>query len=441
MERENPIFDVDSYKTSHAWQYPKNTTSMFSYVESRGGRYDSTVFFGLQYILKKYLEGHIITVVDVAEAKEFYAAHGVPFDEDGWSYIARDLQGRLPVRIRAFPEGSIVPTHVPLLTVESTDPRVFWVVSWLETMLMRVWYPTNVATIGWHIKNDLKRYHAKTSDSAIETLDFKLHDFGARGVSSQESAMIGGAAHLVNFKGSDTVVGVRCANRFYDHDMAAFSIPATEHSTITSWERAGELAAYSNFLDCFAKPSSIIACVSDSYDLFNAVDRLWGTELRQRIIDSGATLVVRPDSGNPPIIVTEVLRRLDAKFGHTVNSKGYRVLNNVRVIQGDGINHESIVHILSAMEMCGYSIDNVAFGMGGCLLQNHTRDTQRFAMKCSSVTVDGHERDVYKDPVTDPGKRSKKGRLDDPRFITVFENGLLFNRTTLDEVRVRVGSF
>lgn len=468
MERENVIFDVDSYKLSHGrWQYPPNTTSMFSYLESRGGIFDKTVFFGLQYVLKRYLEGSVVSLEDVEEASEFYAAHGVPFDNEGWMYIARDLKGRLPVRIRAFPEGSIVPTNFPLMTVESTDLKVFWIVSWLETMLLRVWYPINVATLGYHIKQDMKRWHERTSDAPIESLDFKLHDFGARGVSSRESAMIGGAAHLVNFKGSDTVVGVRCANRYYSHSMAGFSIPATEHSTITSWGRDGELAAYSNFLQQFAKPGAIIACVSDSYDLFNAVDELWGSELRQKVIDSGATLVVRPDSGSPPIIVTETLRRLDAKFGHTHNSKGYRVLNNVRVIQGDGVNHSSINEILDAIVMCGYSIDNIAFGMGGALLSGHTRDTQKFAYKCSSVTVDGKERDVFKDPITDVGKRSKSGRMDIftiwgehkvERLLngaielptdffgalsamrTAFENGEVLVESTLDDVRSLVNA-
>lgn len=462
--RENPLFDVDSYKTCHGpVLYPPGTTSMFSYLESRGGTYPATVFFGLQYYLKQYLEGCVVKLSDVIEAREFYAAHGVPFNFDGWCYIAHELEGRLPVRIRALPEGLLVPTNTPLLTVESTDPKAFWIVSWLETMLLRVWYPTNVATIGYHIKNDMKKWHKKTSDTDAAFLDFKLHDFGSRGVSSQESAAIGGAAHLVNFKGSDTIVGVRCANSFYRHSMAGFSIPATEHSTITAWERSGELDAYSNFLDAYARPGAIIACVSDSYDLFNAIDKLWGESLRQRVIDSGAALVVRPDSGNPPIIVTETLRRLDARFGHAVNSKGYRVLNNVRVIQGDGVNHESINEILSAMEMCGYSIDNVAFGMGGKLLQSHDRDTQKFAYKCSSIMVDGVERDVCKHPVTDPSKRSKVGRLDVVKFwneltcqrlidgaidstdyfgllsemCTVFENGELLFETTLDDVRAR----
>ncbi len=413
MSDYNVVIDVDSYKTGMWRQYPPGTTSMFSYIESRGGKFDRTVFFGLQYYLKQYLLRGV-SEDDVNEANEFYAAHGVPFNREGWDYIARlHKHGKgLPVRIRAVPEGMVVPTRNALVTIESTDPNVFWLASWLETMLLRVWYPTNVATLSWHCKRAIRDYLERTSEDPGAERGVKLHDFGARWVSSQESAAIGGAAHLVNFMGSDTVAGVLMANRYYNEKMAAFSIPAAEHSTITSWGREREADAYSNMLDQYAKPGALVAVVSDSYDIYNAVENLWGGELRQKVINSGATLVVRPDSGDPPTVVRKCLQLLDARFGHTVNSKGYRVLNNVRVIQGDGINLDSINSILWVASDAGYSASNIAFGMGGALLQQHDRDTQKFAMKCSSVTVDGEEVDVFKDPVDDAGKQSKKGRLD-----------------------------
>ena len=112
------------------------------------------------------------------------------------------------MRIRAVPEGSVVPVRNALMTVESTDERVPWIVSWLETQLVRLWYPLTVATLSWHIKRRIFEYLARTSDDPLGELPYKLHDFGARGVSSAESAGIGGMAHLVNFRGSDTVEGV-----------------------------------------------------------------------------------------------------------------------------------------------------------------------------------------------------------------------------------------
>lgn len=459
---ENYLFDTDSYKASHYLQYPPKTTGMFSYIESRGSDegYNQTVFFGLQYFLKAYLN-YRVTPEDVEEAKEFYALHGEPFNYDGWMYIAKDLKGRLPVRIRAVPEGTIVPTHNILVSIESTDPKVFWVVSWLETMLLRyVWYGTTVATRSRKIKQIVLEALRKSSDSPETEINFKLNDFGARGVSSQESAMLGGAAHLLNFMGSDTVVGIRCANKYYNCKMAGFSIPAAEHSSITGWGKENEVEAYRNMLKQFAKPGALLAVVSDSYDLWNACEHLWGEQLKQEVIDSGATVIIRPDSGHPPTVVLKTVQILDSKFGSVVNSKGYKVLNNVRVIQGDGINVGSVQEILNVLLDAGYSATNVGFGMGGQLLQGLNRDTLKFAMKCSSITVDGEQRHVFKDPVTDPGKASKAGRLDlirkDGHFETVeipkgqvsfnnfsemqtvYENGQILFEDNFDDIRGRV---
>ena len=305
----------------------------------------------------------------------------------------------------------MVPVKNVLATIENTDPECFWLTTWLETALLRaIWYPTTVATQSWKIKQVILDALEKTGDTSL--IDFKLHDFGARGVSSLESAGIGGSAHLVNFMGTDTVSGILFAREYYSAEIAGFSIPAAEHSTITSWGRDNEVKAYENMLKQFAKPGSIVAIVSDSYDIYNAVDKLWGEELRQQVIDSGATVVIRPDSGDPDVVCRQLVQKLDAKFGSTVNSKGFRVLNNVRLIQGDGVNESTIRCILGSFQAYGYSADNIAFGMGGALLQQVDRDTQKFAMKCSSAEINGEWVDVQKDPVTDSGKKSKAGRVE-----------------------------
>ncbi|TQM13050.1 nicotinamide phosphoribosyltransferase [Pseudoxanthomonas sp. 3HH-4] len=406
----NLLLNTDSYKASHWLQYPPGTDATFFYVESRGGTYDRTVFFGLQAILKEYL-AKPITHADVDEARDLFAAHGEPFNEAGWRYIVDHHRGLLPIRIRAVPEGTVVPTHNALMTIESTDPQAYWAPSYLETMLLRIWYPVTVATISWHAKQTIRQFLERTSDDPEGQLPFKLHDFGSRGVSSVESAAIGGAAHLVNFLGTDTVSGLQLAKAYYHEPMAGYSIPAAEHSTITSWGRENEVQAYRNMLTQFAKPGSIVAVVSDSYDIYHAIKEHWGKTLRQEVIDSGATVVIRPDSGDPVAVVHQCLELLDEAFGHTVNGKGYKVLNYVRVIQGDGINPTSIRAILERITSAGYATDNVAFGMGGALLQRLDRDTQKFALKCSAARVNGEWIDVYKDPVTDKGKQSKRGRM------------------------------
>jgi len=457
---DNLVLNTDSYKASHWLQYPLGTSGAFSYVESRGGRYDRTVFFGLQAILKAEL-AKPVTHAMIDEAAELLALHGEPFNEAGWRRIVDVHGGRLPVRIRAVPEGTVVPIRQALMTIENTDPECYWLPSYLETLLLRVWYPITVATISWHVKQTIKAALEKTSDNAATELPFKLHDFGARGVSSQESAALGGLAHLVNFQGSDTLSAVLAGRAWYSEPMAAFSIPAAEHSTVTSWGRPNEVEAYRNMLTRFGKPGALFSVVSDSYDLFHAVRNLWGGELKQAVIDSGATLVVRPDSGDPVTVVAETLKILDETFGSTVNGKGYKVLNHVRVIQGDGVNPVSIAAILDCIVADGFSAENLAFGMGGGLLQQLDRDTQKFALKCSAAKVDGQWIDVSKDPATDPGKRSKAGRLallvdeagvyrtvalaegqaPEPGWrdamVTVWEDGALLVDQTLAQVRAR----
>ena len=407
-QRVNPILNTDSYKPSHWLQYPPGTEKVYSYIESRGGVYDRTVFAGLQPYLKEYLSTPV-TVEDVLEAEEFFKIHGEPFNKQGWLDMISEHGGYFPVRIRAVKEGTVVPTNNVLVSVENTDPKFFWATSYIETTILRaVWYMTSVATVSWSIKQLIKQFLDETGDP--DSIAFKLHDFGARGVSSFESSGLGGAAHLINFMGSDNIAGILAARQYYNEPMAGFSIPAAEHSSITSWGRDREVDAYRNMLNQFAKPGALLAVVSDSYDILNACD-MWGRDLKQQVVESGAVVVVRPDSGTPETIVLDVVGRLDQWYGSEVNTKGYKVLNNIRVIQGDGINEDSIREILQNLKNAGYSADNVAFGMGGALLQHVNRDTQKFAMKASAALINGEWVDVFKDPVTDSGKRSKKGRL------------------------------
>ncbi len=458
MKTRNILLNVDSYKASHYLQYPPGTTYVSSYIESRGGQYKQAVFFGLQMFLKEYLS-QPITQADIDEAREVLTSHGLPFNDAGWAYILNTHNGYLPVEIQALPEGSVVPVKNALVQIQNTDPNCAWLTSYLETALLRaVWYPTTVATVSWHCKQVIRRYLERTSDSS-ESLPFKLHDFGARGATSEEAAAIGGAAHLVNFAGTDTLSGIMAARRYYDCPMAGFSIPAAEHSTITAWGRADENRAYENMLKKFSGPGKLVAVVSDSYNLWHAIDNLWGEELKQKVENSGGTLVIRPDSGDPVNIVTETIEKLIRVFGCTVNSKGYRVLPDcVRVIQGDGVSLQTIEAILEAMALRKQSAENIAFGMGAELLQKVNRDTLKFAMKASAAKVEGLWRDVFKDPVTDSGKRSKKGRLAvcvnpnsgewetvregelhgrENLLLPVYRNGALLINWQFDDIRTR----
>jgi nicotinamide phosphoribosyltransferase len=426
MRDHNIITLTDSYKVSHFKQYPKKTSKVYSYFESRGGAFDEVVFFGLQYYLKKYLCGQVVTAAKIDEAEDRFSRHFAHplFNKAGWEHILNKHNGHLPISIKAQPEGLVVPNRNVMMTIENTDPECYWLTNYLETLLVQVWYGCTVATQSREMKKVILGYLNETGDPA--GIDFKLHDFGFRGVSSVETAGVGGLAHLINFMGTDTFAGIDLGIDYYDAEMPGFSIPAAEHSTMTSWGRENEVDAYRNMLESY--PEGLVAVVSDSYDIFHACRHIWGGLLKEEIMQRDGTLVIRPDSGDPPTIVCKILDILGEQFGAPENDKGYKVLDpHVRIIQGDGIDFAMLGKILSAMQDAGWSADNIAFGSGGGLLQKLNRDTLKFAFKCSSAIVDGEDVDVYKDPVTDKGKGSKRGRLAlkyrEGEYVTVEEDG------------------
>ncbi len=458
---DNIILLTDSYKVSHYKQYPDGVANVYSYFESRGGAFKDTVFFGLHYYLKQWLSKPI-TQENIEEAAEFWKDHFGSddlFNREGWEYILREYDGFLPVSIKAIPEGTVVNTSNALYTIENTDPNCYWLTNYLETLLCQVWHACTVATVSREMKKIILDALKKSGDPS--TYMFKLHDFGFRGVECVEAAGLGGAAHLINFLGTDTVPALIVAKKIYGHKMAGFSIAAAEHSTITSWGRANEVEACRNMLVKY--PKGLVAVVSDSYDIYNACANIWGGVLKDLVMAREGTLVIRPDSGDPCEVLPKILDILGEKFGYTVNAKGYKVLDpHVRVIQGDSVDLDTLGLYLDAVMNAGWSADNLAFGSGGGLLQKVNRDTAKFAFKCSNVTVDGEDRDVYKEPIDTPWKKSKKGRFKlaakpDGTFVTismsempkvqfditpdslveVFRNGKILVHPTFDQIRER----
>eukprot|EP00437_Effrenium_voratum_P056003 CAMPEP_0181528496 /NCGR_PEP_ID=MMETSP1110-20121109/70568_1 /TAXON_ID=174948 /ORGANISM="Symbiodinium sp., Strain CCMP421" /LENGTH=815 /DNA_ID=CAMNT_0023659443 /DNA_START=9 /DNA_END=2453 /DNA_ORIENTATION=- len=430
---DNIILLSDSYKVSHWRQYPPGTQYVYSYFESRGSDrdgWDEVCFFGLQYFLKRYLAGVVVTREKIDQAAKVYAQHfgdGVSdnpdlFFREGWEYILEKHGGRLPVKIKALPEGTVMPNKTVLVTVINTDPECFWLTNFLETLLVQVWYPMTVCTNSRYQKLSIQKGLEETGceDWAPPGgTAFKLHDFGFRGVSSVESAALGGLGHLVNFMGSDTVIALAAAQEFYSAKRAiGFSIPASEHSTITSWGVEGELDAMQNMLEQY--PTGLVACVSDSFDVFKACREYWGDALKDKIKGrisetSFGQLVVRPDSGDPEETCVAIMKILLEQFAEdvTVTKTGHKLLPPyIRVIQGDGVDYQSIPKILNRFKDEGIAAANITFGSGGALLQKVNRDTFKVAFKCAEIILEGGEsREVFKDPLTDDGKASKKGRL------------------------------
>lgn len=407
----NLLLNTDSYKASHYLQYPANTQFLSSYIEARGGEFKDVVFFGLQAFMIEYLTKPF-SYEDIQEANKFFLAHGLPFNQIGWEYILKKYDGYLPLTIEALAEGSIVPVSQVLMQVVNSDPKCFWLTSYIETAMLRaIWYPSTVATVSYECKKIIGKYLLETSGS-LKGLEYKLHDFGARGASSYETASLGGMAHLVNFKGSDTVSGILAAAKYYNEPMAAYSIPATEHSVITSFGKEHEAEAYRHILKVAGGAGKFVAVVSDSYDLWYAIEKIWGEQLKAEVQKNGGTVVIRPDSGDPIAVVTRAIEILMQKFGYETNKQGYKVLPPyIRVIQGDGISLDSINDILYEMKKRKQCVQNVAFGMGASLLQKVNRDTMRFAMKASAICRDNVWLDIAKTPLTDVQKTSKPGRL------------------------------
>merc|ERR1712151_1249634 len=308
---EDPLHNIlmltDSYKVTHHLQYPPGTRTVYSYFECRGKGTREIVFFGLQYYLKRFLCGKVVTEEKIAQAAEYFKTHfsqpGIGYDDrlfnaKAWQHILQKKGGHLPISIKAVPEGTVLSDNNVLFTMENTDPECYWLTNYLETLLVQVWYPITVCTQSRDQKLVIDHYLKETGcgDVLDKGLNlFKLHDFGFRGVSSVESAAIGGAAHLVNFLGTDTMAALVCVKECYHEENAGFSIPASEHSTITSWGEEKEVEAMKNMLEQY--PTGLVACVSDSYDIFRACEDYWGGELKGMIEARQGLLVVRPDSG------------------------------------------------------------------------------------------------------------------------------------------------
>ncbi|WVX87370.1 nicotinamide phosphoribosyl transferase [Vibrio phage EniLVp02] len=455
---QSMLTKTDSYKVSHYKQFPEKLEYSQYYITSRGGKFRKMMVAGMVALAR--LLNERVTVAEVEQAQRLYKRHFGQdlFNYDGWMTIATELEGKLPLSFRALPEGSIVDVKTPIAVIENTDPRFGWLPGWVETVALRsAWYASTVATTSAHAKAVMMQYYLNTG-SDMNALPFALHDFGARGATSSEAAQIGGAAHLYNFLGTDTVESLLYLETLYpelaDADQAAgVSIPAREHSTTTIYGEAGEDQAFQNSIDNWG--SGVYACVMDSYDYVSAVHRATSGSMKQSVLDAGGRFVIRPDSGNPVDVVMQALNIAGSNVGTSATELGYKVLHpSYRVIQGDGVDLAEIRRILSWMESKGWAAENVNFGMGGGLLQKCDRDTLKFAMKMCCAVVDGESRKVFKNPKTDPGKASLGGYIDVARGAVItgdafgergadsdlkqyYIDGEMPYRPTLDEVRKR----
>lgn len=440
-EKYGIVADTDSYKISHKNQYIKDADMMVSYFEARGGDFDKVLNFGAEMLCKEYFLQRLTKkqVKNMIRWAHLHMNGNMTDDlEIALNVVVSELDGVMPIRIRNAKEGLMIPIKNVVLTIETTvpDKRLFSLVSFFETKIVRIWKTMTVGTTTYYVRQAILKALEQSADEPQAEINYKFHDFGSRAVSGMEDAAFSGAAHLVNSMGTDTVVAVMAVEMAYGEEMAGYSIPASEHSSTCSHGLYNEIDLVTQMFDAYAVQGGIFSTVADSYDLIKFIRNI--TPLfKERLLVSGATWVIRPDSCDPILTPIQCVIELEKVFGTAVNSKGYKVLNNVRVIQGDGIVPTQITEILDKLMELGFSASNMAFGMGGGLLQKVNRDTHKFALKCSAIHVNGSWLDVYKEPaVYDENwnkidqksfKTSKKGRQE-----------LIYNKNTDEYKTIRV---
>ena len=463
----NPLLLTDVYKMGHMEQYPADTVEVYSYLEARKPNQKVT-FFGLQYILIEYLSKPI---------KLRYGEEFLYFYEEILGKASEDVKNKIkalcelgywPLEIKAVPEGTNIESKNILLSIKNTHPDFYWCVGFVESLLLKVWYPSTVATASKKYYDLVTKYADLTCDDRNH-IPFQVHDFGYRGVSSEESAMMAGAAHLIKFSGSDTVPANWFLNEYYQAKgvTKGLSVPASEHSVMCSYGREGEYKAFDRMLELY--PEGIVSIVSDTYDYYKILTD-WATANKERIMKRNGKVVFRPDSGDPETVICGTgepvntpydngsLETLWNIFGGTENSKGYRVLDShVGLIYGDGMYYERFEKILEHIKNEGFATSNLVIGVGGILLQNHNRDEFSFSLKATRIVrKDGQHVEIYKDPATDPSKKSKRGLMrlyrgengyvtrdqvsdeeeaGDTELKTVFKDGKCLQQYSLQEIR------
>lgn len=433
----NPLLLSDFYKQSHRVQYPIGTQFVYSTWTPRGSRMENVnevILFGLQGFAKKYLVDYFNDnffnkpLDEVIASFERMLGNTLGGAIDSTHVKALHELGYLPIEMKALKEGSKVPTRVPCITIVNTLPEFYWVTNFLETLMScELWQPITSSTIALEYRKILEAYALATVGN-LNHVPFQAHDFSMRGMSSVESAMTSGAGHLLSFVGTDTIPAIHYLEQYYNADitkeLVGTSIPATEHSVMCSYGDTNELELFKHLVT-EVYPSGIFSAVSDTWDLWKVCTEYLPT-LKKEILDRDGKLVIRPDSGDPTKIICGddsypegtpqnkgVIQLLWETFGGTTNALGFKELDShIGAIYGDSITLQRARDILEGLKNKGFASSNIVFGVGSFTYQYNTRDTFAQAMKATYCVVNGEERLLFKDPVTDNGtKKSQRGMV------------------------------
>jgi nicotinamide phosphoribosyltransferase len=407
--RKSRVIDTDFYKTTQPRMYSPDVTGIFSYAESRGGEYKTVILYGLQGFIKEKLLTPV-TKEDVDYADFILTKMGgFQFDRTAWDIVVNEYNGFIPVTIKAVKEGMKIPYQNAVVTVECTDPRLFSLVGYIETALLRaVWFPSTIASRVYQMKKNIDALYARYADTTA-TSDFSFLDFSGRGVESQDASEVGSAAFLTSFLGTDTCAGVAYVYDYYGNVVIGGSVAASEHSVMCSYGESNEFASFKHIIEGTPE-GSIVSVVSDTWNIYNAC-RMWN-KLADTIKAKKLSLVIRPDSGEPEEVLPAMLAILEEGFPTHRNDKGLKVFDNLKLLWGDGIDETNYLQVLGLMPKNGFGVEVLILGSGGGLMQKVNRDTMKWAFKASAVMKNNSWCAIRKDPITDPGKKSKAGKLE-----------------------------
>lgn len=332
---------TDGYKLSHRQQYPANTTKVYSNWTPRKSRLEGVkdvVFFGLNYFIKKYLiEDMNVNFFNKPkeEVVEAYRQRIIGYlgSDLGVEHVEalHDL-GYMPLRIKALPEGTTSPLRVAQLTIENTLDEFFWLTNYIETLFSCVmWMPCTSATISKEYNKILTKWATKTDKNNAEMVLWQGHDFSMRGMAGLEAAQLSGAAHALNFTGSDTFPVIDFMKKYYnakDDELIIGSVAATEHSVMCMGTKEDEIGTFSELMNKF--PTGILSVVSDTWDLWKVLTE-YLPNLKDDILNRDGKLVIRPDSGDPADILCGDLNYLD--FMLREGETGEDLINNPEWIE------------------------------------------------------------------------------------------------------------
>ena len=433
MKQTNPMLLIDFYKAVHAEMLPKGITKSVSYFTprmSRVKRWNEVAMFGLQGFIKEYLVdyfneyfffeyrnkaiGIYKTVMDAALGEGTYGLQKI---EDLY-----DL-GYLPIEIKALPEGTLVPMHVPMFSIENTHKDFAWLPQALESLISaEMWHPMIAATVGHTYRQIVNKFYEMTCDDDIPK--FKaLGAFDFRGEECLQSAVKAGAGWCLSFLNTATVPTIPYLERNYNCDCTkepvAFGSPSTEHSVMCSnYAIDGDEETLIKRLLTEIYPNTSFSAVLDSYDYWNVVENIL-PKLKNEIMNHNGCFLVRGDSGDCVDVVTRTIFKLWEEFGGTTNSKGYKVLDpHVKAIYGDSITVQRCEQIYDILEKNGFAASNVALGVGSfsfqCIeedgvLKPFTRDTFSSCIKATYCEIDGRPYPIFKNPKDGGFKKSQRG--------------------------------